>query len=385
MADDMRIAYLTNSTDRSGVGLRALKIQQQLRHRADIKIYEFNFDGTRGLLSKEGRPVDWVSTRGKWRKSKSINWVRLARRWKKYTAKTDRRDYDLWDITNQSLSFLANRAAKPTVLTVHDIIEVTSPQQPLARYLNQYLLSGLNVASHIIAVSMYTAQQIKDHYHIPEEKITVIYNGVGEEWQSIPKYHQTIGYQALKKRWGIDNETNVLLFVGSDHPRKKLNEAIEVLHTLIKQGEQAVLMKVGGAGILPEREKALKQIDQLGLRNNVKFVADISNDELNEIYNMSDVLLFPSINEGFGLPLVQAMAAGLPIVAVDASATPEIAGDGAILVEAGDTVGMAKRVKDMLNNKQLRNEVIARGLKQVKKFSWEESAQAVLNVYKKVL
>jgi glycosyltransferase involved in cell wall biosynthesis len=381
----MRIAYLTNSSDRSGVGYRALEIKKHIRaSKKDVRIYDFHLDGRRGLLSKEGRPIDWVSTRFGL-KNKSINWIRLGSRWKKYIRQRDKRQYDVWHVTNQSLSWLTRSAVQPTVVTVHDLIELTDPQHKLAKYVNRYLLSGIKDATQIIAVSKYTAGEVEKYYGISGDKITVIYNGVGNEWQHIEHYRDTIGYQAAKKKWGIGNDTKIILFVGSDHPRKNAGAAIHVLGELIKQGQNVILLKAGAAGILAEREKLLAKIDQAGLRSRVKFIGDVSNEELNELYNMCDVLLFPSTNEGFGLPLVQAMATQLPIVTVKATAIPEVVGNASIMCQAGDEKAMVQGVQDVLVNERLRGRLKALGKKQVEHFSWEKSARQVIDVYKKVL
>lgn len=381
----MRIAYLTNSAERSGVGHRAMEIKKHIRELPeDVKMYDFHLDGNRGLLSKEGRPVDWVSTK-LGLKNKSINWIRLGSRWKSYIKHRDKRQYDIWHMTNQSLSWLARSAWQPTVVTVHDLIELNDPQNKLARFMNAYLLSGITEATQIIAVSKYTAGEIKKHFGLADDKVTVIYNGVGDEWQDIEHYRDTIGYRAAKTKWGIEEDAKIILFVGSDHPRKNAGAAIDVLGELVKQGQKAMLIKVGGAGILSEREKLLAKIDQIGLRSKVKFMSDISNEELNEIYNLSDVLLFPSTNEGFGLPLVQAMATRLPIVTVQATAIPEIVGEAAIMCQTGDGKALVKAVLAVLTNEGLRNELGAKGKKQAEKFNWEKSAEQVVEVYKKVL
>lgn len=381
----MRIAYLTNSAEQSGVGHRALEIKKHIRALpGDVKIYDFHLDGSRGLLSKEGRPIDWVSTK-LGLKNKSINWIRLGSRWKKYIKRRDKRQYDVWHMTNQSLSWLTRSAWQPTVVTVHDLIELTDPQNKLAKYINGYLLSGITLATQIIAVSKYTAGEIKKHYGLADDKVTVIYNGVGAEWQYIEHYRETIGYRAAKKKWGIADDTKIILFVGSDHPRKNAGAAIRLLGEVVKRGHKAMLIKVGGAGILSEREKLLAKIDQAGLRSKVKFMANLGNEELNEIYNLSDVLLFPSTNEGFGLPLVQAMATRLPIVTVQATAIPEIVGEAGIMCQAGDDKALVRGVLDVLTKEGLREELGDRGKKQAEQFNWEKSAKQVIEVYKKAI
>lgn len=382
----MRIAYITNSSERSGVGYRALQIKHQIRRSGeDIKIYDFHLDGARGLLSKEGRPIGRVSTPIGLLKKKPINWIRLGRKFKQYVKTKDKRAYDLWHLTNQSLSFLANRATAPVIITVHDIIELTQPQQPGSKYLNKYLLSGIKRAKQIIAVSEHTAQEIKIYFGLPDDKVTVIYNGSGAEWKDIENYRSTIGYLTMKKKLGIAEGIKIILFVGSDHPRKNALQAVDVLGQLVREGQPVMLIKVGEAGILTERGKLLAKIDQMGLRDKVRFVDNVSQEELHEIYNVSDVLLFPSTNEGFGLPLVQAMAARLAIVAVRATATPEIVGDAAIMCEPDDTASLTSSVREVLNNEALRESLKAKGAEQVKKFNWNRAAEQEVEVYKRAL
>jgi len=181
--EPVRVAYLTNSSGRSGVGHRAIRVKRQLDSMG-VEVTDFHFDGTRALLSKNGRPADWVKKWPGLLGNKSINWVRLGRKLQSYIELTDGNDYRVYHATNQSLSWLGKRL-QPMVVTVHDIIEVTDPQDKRAEILNKYLLSGIERAEHIICVSQYTADEVVRFFKVDEEKITVIRNGVGPEYHVI--------------------------------------------------------------------------------------------------------------------------------------------------------------------------------------------------------
>lgn len=380
----MPIAYCNNSSVFSGVGHRAHQIKNQLPLiNPDFKLVEFHLDGQRGVLSKNGRPVDWLLPLPRWLNAKSINWLRLGQKLDKYITGADKNNYAGFHATNQSLSFL-RKYFDPFIVTVHDLIELTDPQSRSGHILSKYLYRGLARADHIIAVSAYTAGQVAKVFNIPQENITVIYNGVDDDFHPIMGFKQSVAYQLLRRELAIPDQAPVLLFVGSDHPRKNLSGAVDVLAKVRKIYPETIMIKVGEPGLLSFRARLLEKLDALGLRSALRLVNQVPEPRLNEIYNLADVLLFPSRHEGFGLPPLQALAAGTPVVAARSTSIPEVVADAALLHDADDTDGMAESVTKIFQQTDLAQRLISAGLERAQKFSWLEAARAELNVYGKI-
>ncbi len=381
----MKIGYITNATVRGGVGNRAGQMRKVLGEKYPESMDEIVINGEEGkMLIKGGHEQvlirRWPGVLG----SKSVNWARLIRRIKP--------EYDLVHATNQSLSLAAKRFAR-SIVTVHDIIEVKEPQDKRAAWLNKYLYGGIMEASQIICVSEFTADETADFYGLERDKIEVIYNGVDREmFYPITEFSETVVGLEWRRKLKIEEKTKILLYVGSEHPRKNVEAVIEVLARVVEKYPDTVLIKVGGAGILSGRERMLKTIDKHGARDKVRFIKDISSEQLNELYNLSEALIFPSRYEGFGLPPLEAMAAGTPVITTDAAALPEVMGDngkygekGGFIYDPDDVEGMAGAVIKVWESDSEVTEIVEAGRRRAEEFSWEKSGEKLVQVYNKML
>ncbi|MDP3997130.1 MAG: glycosyltransferase family 1 protein [Candidatus Andersenbacteria bacterium] len=383
----MKVAYLTNSGERTGVGFRAANIRQLLVSDG-IGLDEFYVDGDRGELRVNGEVRQIIKKwPGVWG-SKTVNWVRLGLKTKKELVSGG---YDIVHATNQTLSFIID-GSLPAVVTVHDIIEVLEPQSGWGGLAAKYLYSGIKRADHIIAVSEYTKKTIMDYYGVAAGKITVVYNGVGEDFYPLESFRQSIAYQQWLSQLKISAETRVILYVGSDHSRKNVIGAVRafagVKTALEDDGQRAVFVKVGKPGLAGGREQLLNEIDELGIKGSVKLIADVDNEQLNELYNLADVLIYPSRFEGFGLPVLQAFAAGTPVVTSNTTSLPEVTGDdakygkcAALVYNPDDIDRMAEGLKEILTDNDRAEELRLAGLERAKKFTWEKAVQKVRRVY----
>lgn len=370
------IGLITNAGKNSGVGSRAYQIFHHIGKQEDIEVSLVMLDGSKNMLSLEGgaevmrKPL--VRLPG-FLNSKSISWIRLAKHIPQF---------DTYDLSNQSLSFIAKKR-HPSIVTVHDIIELTDPQDSHAKLLNKYLLSGIVHAEKIVAVSEYTKKAVQDYFGIAESAITVIPNGVDEGYFPIPNFPSSVAYQQLKQEYKLEERTPILLSVGSEHPRKNMKTILHAVALLKKQFPEVLLLKVGDPGILSGRKKTLELIDELALGLQVKFLGNIPQERLNELYNISDALLFPSYYEGFGLPPLEAMAAGCVVVCSNATSLPEVVGGGAILHHPDDADAFAVSIVTVMENINKKQALIQKGTERAKQFSWKTSAEHMLALYRK--
>ncbi|HLC49509.1 MAG TPA: glycosyltransferase family 1 protein [Candidatus Andersenbacteria bacterium] len=356
------IGLITNASEHSGVGSRAYQLFRHMGKQEDFEISFVMLDGSNNSL------VRLPGFLG----SKSVSWIRLARRVPQF---------DMYDISNQTLSFMAKKR-HPSIVTVHDIIELIDPQAPKAYLLNKYLMSGITYADRIIAVSQYTKKTIQDYFTMDESTITVIPNGIDEAYCRIQNFKSSIAYQELLRNLKISDRSPIVLSVGSEHPRKNMKTILGTVSLLKKQFPNILLIKVGDAGLLSGRKETLNYIDQLALQDNVQLLGNISNELLNELYNIADVLLFPSRHEGFGLPPLEAMAAGCPVVCSNSTSLPEVVGNGAIMHDPDDTGEFAKSIARIVSDVDFKTALLTKGKERVKEFSWRKAAQQTLELYR---
>lgn len=369
------VALITNALPDSGVGSRAYEIGNRITRDKEIAVTPILMNGDTNTLRIGEHTIQTIPAFPGPLGTKSISWIRLASKIP---------EFNLYDLTNQTLSFIAKKR-KPSIVTIHDIIELTDPQDYRAYFINRYLMSGITNATKIIAVSEYTKQRVSRHFHISEKSIEVIPNGVSDMYHAIPKFHSTIGYKQLSQGLPILGRKPILLYVGSEHPRKNFEIALKVVHLLREKFPEILLIKVGDAGLLSGRKHTLELIDKLGIKKHVHFAGKISTERINELYNIADVLLFPSRHEGFGMPPLEAMAAGCPVVCSNATSIPEVVGNAAMLHSPSNIEGFADSVTQLSENAELRKTMIEKGIKQAALFSWDAAARSVTSVYRSIL
>ncbi|MEX1997114.1 MAG: glycosyltransferase family 1 protein [Candidatus Andersenbacteria bacterium] len=375
------VAYITNAGINSGVGQRALKVKEALQE-LEVPLIEFNIDGNQGVVRRGDTTMFPLYHLPGPLGAKTITWIRLGRKVRYFLTTVSH--HQLWHATNQTLSFVLERAV-PAVVTVHDIIELLEPQTPLSGLAARYLYSGIRRARHIITVSKYTSSTLQQYYGISAAKISVIPNGVGEEFHVIPDFKQTVGYLTLQQELKIRASNLVVLYVGSDHPRKNVVTAVRAFAQVAAHRPELVFLKVGEPGVASGRAALLQEIDRLGIQEKVRFVGQVTSAKLNELYNLAAMLLYPSRFEGFGLPPLEALAAGTPVLTANTTALPEVVGRAALLRSPSDTAGFAHDIEQLLAQPALARELRTRGLARARQFSWKAAAQQELDVYRQVV
>lgn len=255
------------------------------------------------------------------------------------------------------------------ILTVHDIIPHLLKEHRGHYFLNILERKNINKADHIITISQNTKKDLMKYFKIPEEKITVIYNGIDHEL-----------FYPKPERFDFP----YILYVGTEEPRKNIEIILKVLYELKKEFKSLKLIKIGESGRILYRNKTLHLIKELGLENDVIFTNFIKKDDLPYYYSSAIALIFPSLYEGFGLPVLEAMACGCPVITANTSSIPEVIGDVGIMLDPNDVDGFKNAMKEILENQRLREDMIRNGIKRAKEFSWDKTAKMTVQVYKEL-
>jgi len=263
---------------------------------------------------------------------------------------------------------------KPSIVTIHDLWHLTQlssfSHNPavkisvLAQAMQYLRYRWVRKAHHIHAISNTTKQNIIRSLHIPEKRISVIYHGVDH---------------AIFRPTKNPRPENTVLYVGSETPRKNLHTLLEALALVKQEISDVTLIKAGQEHWHGAREKLVAHIRQLKLENNVVFT-----NYAPQVYQNATAFILPSLLEGFGLPLLEAMASGTPCIASNTSSLPEVGGDAVAYCDPHDVKNIAQQIISVLQNKQFQNKLARKGQKQSLQFTWERTAGEVLRLYETV-
>jgi len=234
-------------------------------------------------------------------------------------------------------------------------------------------------SSQIIAVSQSSKRHIMKTLKIPEDKINVTYNGVDKIFHP---HHSRREILEMKNRMGIKG--NFILSVAFSHPHKNLLRLLQAYYILRKdKGITHQLLLAGNPG--RDHLELVRTVRKLGIDQKVIFTGYLPGHQMPLVYQAADLFVFPSLYEGFGLPILESMACGTPVVSSNAASLPEVVGKAGILVDPYDIDGMAGAMYQVLSDKNLAQDLIKKGLRQSKRFSWVQTAKDTLAVYKKAM
>ncbi len=266
----------------------------------------------------------------------------------------------------------------PTVVTVHDLSFVRYPQTlraPNRLYLRAMTRLSVRKAARVIAVSAYTRDELTRTWAVPREKIAVVPNGLDRA------FHPTdaASVAEFRRRRGLPER--FILSVGTLEPRKNQARLVQAYAAARRRDVKLVL--VGGKGWC--YHEVFAQVERWGLSHDVLFPGFVPMEELPWWYRAAEIFVYPSLYEGFGLPVLEAMASGTPVVASAASSLPEVAGDAALLIDPYDVEAMTQAMVRLLDDEVLRAELAARGLRRAATYSWARTAAETAAVYQDVL
>lgn len=270
----------------------------------------------------------------------------------------------------------------PFVVTVHDVSFVRHPEFFSLR--DRLVLSALvprsaRAARAVLTDTEFTKRDLIEMYALPSQKIIVT------PYAAAARFRPSTDAAALAAiREKYQTSEHFILAVGNLQPRKNLSRLVEAYaHARQTYALPHKLVLVG-----PSHWKAsavTRAIAANEVREHVLLTGFVAEDDLRLLYNAADVFVFPSLYEGFGLPILEAMACGTPVVASNAAAVPEVAGDAARLFDPQDTHELAEALSEVVANVELRDTLKQKGLARAQKFSWRETARQTLAVYREAL
>lgn len=271
----------------------------------------------------------------------------------------------------------------PTAVAVMDLSYLYFPH--LFKYSDLYQLkqwTGYSVkhAKKVFTISRASKNDIITAYNVSEEKVVVTYPGVKA---AVEVESQKIDMDAIRKQYGIKAE--YILFVGTLQPRKNIVRLVEAFSLLKskKENKNLQLVIVGKKGWL--YDDILKAPSKFHVKDDVLFLDFIGDEELPSLYKNALFFILPSLYEGFGLPVLEAMINECPVIISNVSSLPEAGGDAALYVDPENVKDIAEKMGTLLSNPVLREDLIQKGLKQVKKFSWEKTAKQTLSVLQSIV
>lgn len=261
----------------------------------------------------------------------------------------------------------------PAVVTVHDLGYVYFPDAhpPAARrYLDWSTRHSVRRATRVLVDSLATAQDLAAHYGVPEHRIALVYPGVDE---ALAPVVDRSALDAVRARYGLPER--YLLFVGTLQPRKNIARIVQAYgRWRARQASPDVALVLAGPRGWLFDPAWIAGVEGVVLPGYVRD-ADVA-----ALYSGALALVFPSLHEGFGLPVLEAMRCGTPVITSNTSSLPEVAGDAALLVNARDVDAIAGAIERVASDPALRADLVARGFRQARKFTWQRAAEQALRV-----
>jgi len=268
------------------------------------------------------------------------------------------------------------------VITIHDMGHEFYPEnveEKVLDYLREELPRAAKLANLIIADSKSTKRDILKFLNVPEEKVKVISIGVDKSFQPIK---DPMVLETTRKKYRLSED--FILYLGAIQPRKNITGLIQAYNLLSKrQGFNYDLVIGGGVGW--RNENVSRLVVELGLENRIRFTGYIEPLDLPVLYNLATTFVYPSFYEGFGLPVLEAMACGVPVVTSNVSSLPEIAGDAAVYVNPHSVEELSEGIRRILFDGNLRSSCVIKGLERARSFTWEGCARETLKTFNQAL
>lgn len=266
------------------------------------------------------------------------------------------------------------------VLLLPDISWAVMPHlfpRLMARQIALRARSDVRRAERVVVMSRAMRDEVIAHYRLPDEKVAVVPLGVDGRFRPLDR----AGAAAVAERHGVRGP--FVLCVGDLQPRKNLPRLLEAFAGLRREGAQHSLVVVGKKAW--RYADVFEAVERLGLGDAVTFAGYVPEDDLVAFYNAADLLVYPSLYEGFGFPLLEAMACGTPVAHSDEPTLRETAGDAAVLFDPLDPASIRSAISDALGDAALRYRLREKGLERAREMSWESSARRLIELYRGIV
>lgn len=267
------------------------------------------------------------------------------------------------------------------ILTVHDLDYCMIPDllpKEWVRKKAKYIGVSIKRASAVIVPTHFIKEVLLSRFPLDKDQVFVIPHGVSHSFSAQVDSRSVM---RIKKKYGIEGD--YILFAGQTNPNKNLLRLLDAYNILRETYNIPHFLVIAGAKRVFFKE-VYNRVIESGLRDKVKFTGYINESDLQVLYSGASLFVLPSLYEGFGIPLLEAMASGVPIVASSAASLPEVIGDAGLLVNPLDAEEIAYAMGSILSDTQIRERLIRQGLQRVKQFTWDKTARQTLNLYKAV-
>lgn len=292
------------------------------------------------------------------------------------------RGYDIYHVTNHMLARYAN-FRRPCVVTLHDVLQFKYQERqfgrgPFSWLYNRLMLKSVAMvkkADAVICVSEWSKEEAIKLLSLDPKRTFAIHNGLDHE------IFKPYDKRQVRKELKLPEDAKIILHVGAETPRKNVLGLMQASARVKNQLPNAFLVRLG-----EKTKEVADKIKEFGLEGSINYLQEIKDEEVAKLYSSADVLVLPSFEEGFGLPIIEAMACGTPVVTSNCGAMKEIADDAAILADSKDIDSIAKAIKFVLTLPASEYEkLVNKGIERAKEFSWQKCAKSTLDVYEKVL
>jgi glycosyltransferase involved in cell wall biosynthesis len=273
------------------------------------------------------------------------------------------------------------RDGVPTILTVHDLSFIHYPEtftSALRNYLNQVVPRSVKRATHILADSQSTKEDLRNIWQIEDKKISVLYSGVDGSFRPPSDKSKR---SDVRERYGLSDEPYIFS-VSTIQPRKNYQMLIRAFKGVIDHFPHRLVI-AGGKGWL--YEETFNEVKRQGLEEKVTFLGFVKDEDLPALYSEATLFVFPSLYEGFGFPILEAMACGVPVVVSSASCLPEIAGEAAAALPPLDEEAWTATIRDLLDDPNQRAKMVASGFLRVRQFGWRSAAEQLSELLQTLL
>ena len=364
----------------TGISRYVRCLYSTIQQTPDVSITYFNVNSLAQTMPSQAEPVRWSKrTQRIWQLPdifittiRTLHWLNFERRIKNVCSS------NTYDLYHETAFFPAKlRDNIPVVYTIYDnsLLKYKN-EHPRERvwFFNLFFKKRLPHATHIITISEFIKNELTDELGIAPNKITAI--PLAADPFFYPRQKVAIDETLNKHRWPQE----YILYVGTLEPRKNLSVLIKAL-SMTKTKIALILAGWKGWG----DKKWLDDINVYGLQDRVIFTDYVHEETLACLYSGASAFIYPSLYEGFGLPVLEAMACGCPVICSHVASLPEVAGDAALFIDPIDPVDLAHKIDQVLEDTALRTILVEKGLQRAKVFSWQKTAAQTLDVFKNVL